>query len=349
MPKATLRKDGRWTIALPRVSGKSRQFAYGKTPELALDDYNRRMGIGQFKVRPGSIAEFYVLHFTEWFKKRVSTDSFNRYDSAWCAVTGPKLGDKKWTELTVPMVDEAFASGGTSDRVLAKTHLLKMAELAIGLKQACPAEVPVMIKLVKVPTIRAKKRFNIGDVAAKMLRAAEDLNHWTEGFIYVSSILGTRKGEVCAIKRGDIDIEAGTLTISRQRNHTEGEREKLKGRDQGETRVIGLPEPILRRMLSYFRPGAIYLVTDPKGKPPPTNHFDRYLSAVEEKAGVKCTPHDFRSAAICNLVDAGVPDATIMDIVGHGSLAMIRWYRDQKAQRSRDGLARLTSTDNHSG
>lgn len=350
MPKPTLRNDGRWMLQLPRQKGiKRRPPVYGNSEKACIDNYNAVLGLGECKVRPGSISEFYITDYVEWKKSRVSKDSFNRYDSAWQAITGPELGWRLWSELDDTIVANAF-KGHKSNISLAKTGLMEMAVLAISRKKQmpiafqCPTEVKDMIKPVQVPKSRPKKRFDTGENAAKMLAAAEKLNHWTEGFIYICSTLGTRKGEACGVKITDMNPETFEITLTRQRNHTEGEREKLKGREVGETRPIALPEPIFNRIMSYFRPGAIYLVTYEDGRPPPTNHFDRYLKPVEEEAGVIMTPHDCRSAAICNLVDAGVDDAVIMDIVGHGSIAMIRWYRDIVAKRSRVALARLEAS-----
>ena len=213
--------------------------------------------------------------------------------------------------------------------------------LAIAHELTDPSRL-VMVSIVRVEGARRKERFDARARADRMIEAAQSLGHWTEGFIFAAMTLGLRKGDLCGLKRSDIDEGRGVLTVSRQRNHTMGERARLKHRTEGQTRVIGLPSAILGRLLGYCRPGAIYLVTRPDGSPPPTNHFDRYLEPVESAAGVKMTPHDFRSAAISALVDAGVDDRAIMDLVGHSSRAMIDWYRDNRPDRTRDALARIT-------
>lgn len=339
-------------LPLPRKTGERRRYVYGKSEPICQEKYRAALGIGPVRVRPGSISEFVVLQYVPWLEGRVQAetltpDSLSRYDHAWQSIVAPALGHLLFSELTLQSIQTTFARPefGGSTKTLAKTVLSQIVRLGIALGK-CDANVLVFLQLVSVPSSGTKHREDMSDKAEAMLAAAEKLGHWTEGFIYAGMWLGCRKGEICGIKRTDIDEVNATITIRRQRNHTEGERDHLKARRKGQNRVVGLPPEILARFLSYFRDDAIYLVTYPDGSPPPTNHFDRYLKPVEEAAGVVMTPHDFRSAAICRLIDAGVDDHVIMDLVGHGCQAMIRRYRDSRSSRTRDALSRIASSDN---
>lgn len=347
MPKATLRNDGRWTIALPRESGKSRRYVYARTEPEVQTKYQRAIGAGSVRVRPGSVAEFVVTDYVPHQSSAVQSETFARYDHAWRTCVGPAIGSKLFSELGPDDLVKALKGSGHggSTQSSAKTVLLSILKLAV-LRKRCPVELVAIASLITIDRPQPKFREDAAEAAAKMLDAAVRLSHWTEGFIYAASTVGFRKGELCAIKRTDIDVRARTITLSRQRNHVSGEKGRLKSRKAGDVRRIGLPEDILQKLLGYFKDGAIYLITDDKGKPPPTNHFERHLAPICEAAGVNVTPHDLRAAAICRLIDAGATDHEIQEIVGHADRDMIAWYRDRSASRSRSGLSRLASSDN---
>lgn len=337
-------------IALPRERGKCRRYVYGRTPEQAVARFNKAIGAGSARVRPGSISEFFVDEYWPWQTSRVQPETYERYDHAWRISVGPAIGHLRFNELRPTHLSHAltFSGKGGSTQSSAKTVLLAILKLA-ALRGRASAELYAMAKLVEIERPKPKLREDVAEAAQKLFAAARSMNHWTEGFIWSAMTVGLRKGELCGIKRTDIDVNAGVLTLRRQRNHTSGEKERLKARKAGEVRRIGLPKEILEQMLQYFRPGAIYLVTMEDGRPPAPNHFERHLESVCKAAGVHITPHDLRAAAICRLIDAGASDHEIQEIVGHADREMIEWYRDRSAERSRSGLARLVSSDNQLG
>jgi integrase len=312
---------------------------YGRSPEECLRKYNEKLGLGTIRVREGSIAEFAVLSYIPWIETQVGIDTFNRYDHSWRTIVGPALGNRRFSELTPAIVQKAFSDSslGGSTQQSAKTVLLGIIKLAIT---ECKAKTEhlTMVQMIKIERPQRKFREDVVARADAMLEAATKLGHWTESFIFIAGHLGLRKGELCALKVTDLDRAKQTLTIGRQRNHTQGERDRLKGRKRGANRVIGLPHEIMDKILGYIEPGSIYVITNDKGLPPATNHFERHLEEVENLAGVKMTPHDFRSAAICRMIDSGFTDHEIEEIVGHGDREMILWYRDQSASRSRTAL-----------
>lgn len=314
--------------------GKSRRSVYGRTEDECLEKATR----GTFKVRPGSVSEFIVLTFTPWITLRVQPESTARYEGLWLRQIGPVFGSLLFSEFTPQNVEERFASmdGSSSTKRNARSLLIQIVKCAIANGKATPAQL-AMVQLVKLPKRKNKPRTDVSSAVAEMLARAKGLP--MEGFIYTASTLGLRKGELCGLKI--TDLEDGVLIVSRQRNHTVGEKTRLKHREAGETRRIGLPAAILERIKGFWAGTSPYLFTDSKGRPLQYQHIDRYLEPLQGSARV--TVHDFRSAAVANLIEAGVNDHTIMDLIGHGALEMIRVYRDQSDNRTRDALKRVTN------
>jgi integrase len=346
MPKPTLRSDGRWMLQLPRQNdGKRRPCVYGRTAHECLQKYNERLGGGRCEVVRGSVAEFVATTFAIWLdKRRLKSTTLARYDHAWKTVLFPAIGDHKFAELTTTMIQSVFSNSAYQPSTLAnaKNVLGQIMKLAVA-EGVCQHHVITMVQIAKIPPVPRKERFNVGEQSLKVYQAAKEMGHWTEGFIWICMTFGLRKAEACGLKVTDIDKDAGTLTIQRQRNHVEGETEGTKTKAK---RVIDLPENLMEKLLSYVKPGSIYIIVNEKGKPPITNHFERHLEPVLAKAGVHITPHDLRAAAIANLVDAGANIADVRSVAGHGTDEMTLSYMDKSRRRTATALGLLESSDN---
>jgi integrase len=48
--------------------------------------------------------------------------------------------------------------------------------------------------------------------------------------------------------------------------------------------------------------------------------------SLYKKAGVECRIHDLRHTVYTEMAEAGVPEGTMLDIMGHMSAAMLRRY-----------------------
>ncbi len=336
MPTPTLRTDGRWMLQLPRAAGTSRRCVYGRTKDECIQRYQKALSAGSSRVRPGSISEFYATQFDGWIRSRVQPETVDRYDSEWLAMVGPSFGHLTFAELTPAIVQSAFTASprSASSKTNARGLLLQIVRLAVATGLA-DASAETSVRICTVPSPKPKGRRDVVSAANALLAAASNAGHWIAGPLYASIVLGLRKGEIAGLKR--TDIQGNVLTVSRQRNHTRGEKDRLKSRADGQTRRIALPESIAERLISSWDGSSIYLFTTDKGKPIPYQHLDRAMREFQDPTN-PVTFHDFRAAAICNLIDAGVSDHTIMDLVGHSSLLMIRQYRDSSDDRIRAAL-----------
>lgn len=76
-------------IALPRERGKSRRYVYGRTPEQAVARFNKAIGAGSARVRPGSISEFFVDEYWPWQTSRPpAPNHFERHLESVCKAAG---------------------------------------------------------------------------------------------------------------------------------------------------------------------------------------------------------------------------------------------------------------------
>jgi integrase len=250
-------------------------------------------------------------------------------------MVGPAFGHFRFDELTPSIVQTAFSASSRSSASLtnARGLLLQIVKLAVAMSRASPAAMTcVQIASVESPT--PKRRRDVAIAANRLLARASAAGHWIAGPLFAAVMLGLRKGEVCGLKVADLD--GNVLTVERQRN-TRGEKSRLKSRRVGESRRIALPSEIADTLASFWNRESIYLFTTDAGRPIPYQHLDRSMRPFQDDEN-PVSFHAFRAAAICNLIDAGVSDHSIMDLVGHSSASMIREYRDHRDERIRAAL-----------
>jgi len=350
MAKPTLRKDGRWTIALPRAAGQSRRYVYGRTAEEATKKWLIATGQGPAIVRPGSIAEFMVTHFAPWQSGRVQPESLRRYDNIWQYHLGKDISHLLFSELTPATVESALKNcGAAASQAMARGLFKQIVTLAIAHGRATEREL-AMVALAKIKPRKPKEKRDVVERADELLRKLEKAGHWLEGPVWAAMTLGLRKGELCGLRVTDLGDD-NVLTLRHQRDNRSGDRDRLKHREVGETRRIALPAPIADRLRTYMSKGSIYFFTDQLGRPISYQHFARWIEPYQPTE--RLTVHDLRAAAVSRLVDLGVDDHTVMDIVGHQSREMLAIYRDKRDKRISEALMKQASTtttsDNQSG
>jgi integrase len=178
----------------------------------------------------------------------------------------------------------------------------------------------------------------------------------------IALALGLRQGEVLGLRWPDVDLERGLLWVRKSRvrpvyQHGCGgtcgrmpgwcpERVLVNG-EAGDTksragrRAVGLPAQLVQllrehqaqqgkdreRARQLWRESG-YVFTSPTGQPLNPNSDNHRWKALLKKAGVRdARLHDARHTAATVLLVLGVPERTVMGIMGWSSTAMARRYQ----------------------
>jgi integrase len=72
----------------------------------------------------------------------------------------------------------------------------------------------------------------------------------------------------------------------------------------------------------------------------------RAWETVRQAAGVQCRLHDLRHTFCTKMAEAGVPEATMLDMMGHVSAAMLRRYSHIRAKARREAIDALENRAN---
>jgi integrase len=202
--------------------------------------------------------------------------------------------------------------------------------------------------------VRKEPRTLTGDEAKRLMAVVKGERF--APILVVSLGLGVRRGEALGLRTRDVDLEAGTLTISKGLRYiapslrAEGEGPyRLTGTKTGETRELPLPGFVAdalkerlaerdaeRRAAKVYAPND-FVFCDPVGNSVPLETLRTWFLGALKRAGLPVMRwHSLRATTITLLYEMGVAEVIIMQIAGHKNLETTRLYKGKtpKAMRS---------------
>ena len=138
-----------------------------------------------------------------------------------------------------------------------------------------------------------------------MLRACEGSSI---GAAIVTSLgTGLRRGELLALRWGDIDLEAGLLTVQRALERVDGATRFKDPKTKRSRRTISLPRFVMERLRRHHAKQGEWLLHNGFGRPTPE-------TLVFERGGEPWIPNTFGTVFMRALSDAGVPHVRLHDL-----------------------------------
>ena len=184
----------------------------------------------------------------------------------------------------------------------------------------------------KPPVPRSNPRPPSASDAARLVNESWKDPDWA-AFVWVAMTTGARRGELCAIHWGDIDLDEGVLVLRRALHVDETGMLCEKDTKTHQQRRIALDQDtveVLRALLTRCLARAEALgVTwsastyvfspDPDGVRPlvPDTATQRF-GRMAERLGIDCSLHSLRHYSATELIAAGVDVRTVAGRLGHG-------------------------------
>jgi integrase len=136
---------------------------------------------------------------------------------------------------------------------------------------------------------------------------------------------GARRGELLGLRWVDVDMKARTVTLARTKN--------------GDARTVPMTDTSRALLLTLPRPLDAQANVLPQWEPA---HFTVAFGRLVRSLGIKnLTFHDLRHDAASTLTMAGVPQRTVMAILGHRDPRMTLRYQHLSPEHLRDAARAL--------
>ena len=241
------RKDGRWCgiISLGWTDGKRhRKAVYGATAAEVQDKLtalkSKKLSGVPIETDRRTVARF----LTDWLasvKSSVRVRTFEKYESTVNKHIVPQFGRVKLEKLgpqDVQSLLDAKLAAGLHPRTVTGIRLV----LCYALNQAMRWEllsrnVAALVKSPKIP--RREMKVWTEDQARKFIECCDSE---PLGALYVLALYtGLRRGELCALRWSDVDLDTGVATVRRslQRTHTAGL--SIRGTENRESTTLDQP------------------------------------------------------------------------------------------------------------
>jgi len=302
----------------------------------------------------------------------ITENSYVAYEVAVRVHLIPGIGAHRLDKLEPEHVEKLYRKmikNGAQPGRVHQVHRTVRAALNVALRRKHITENPVL--LAKAPRLDEEEvePCSVDEVKRLLETALEKRNsaRWA-----IALALGLRQGEVLGLMWSDVDIDAGTLIVRRSRlrpkwkhgcstpcGHKFGgycpERLPLRPETAGTKsragkRGVGLPNELVAMLRTHQveqqreRETAAdlwretgYVFTTPLGEPlnPRTDYTE--WKRLLDRAGVpERRLHDARHTAATVLLLLGIPDRTVMGIMGWSSTAMAARYQHIIAAIRRD-------------
>jgi integrase len=162
-------------------------------------------------------------------------------------------------------------------------------------------------------------------------------------FLRVALLTGMRSGEITGLTWGQVDLARRVLTVGRAKTAS------------GTGRQIPMNAQLFAVLsmhaewftLRFGDTRAEYFLF-PFGKPTPNDpakpitDITGAWEALRKRAGVQCRLHDLRHTAATKMAEAGVPESTMLALMGHMSRAMLERYSHIRMAAKRDAVEAMT-------
>jgi integrase len=161
-------------------------------------------------------------------------------------------------------------------------------------------------------------------------------------FIRIALLTGMRAGEITSLTWGQVDIERQVITVGRAKTAAGTGRQIPMNRD-----LCAVLSTHSAWFTKRFGEAETEHYLFPFGKPTPSDpswHVTDVTGAwkaLRKAAGVQCRLHDLRHTAATKMAEAGIPESTMLALMGHMSRAMLERYSHIRMAAKRTAMDSL--------
>lgn len=332
-----------YVVDLPPKNGKRQQvrrrgFA---TSKEANDDLKQVLAAGPGGPVPGARGGLTLGQFLDqrWLPSLPGQDIRPTTRDSYSRITRghliPQLGETKLTELDAAAIEALsgkLADAGLSPKtrrnilgVLSKALADARRWGLLGANSATGAKLPRATRPVPRAWSAAQLAQFLDHVRGDRLAAM-----WR-----FTALTGCRRGEVCGLRWGDLDLDAGTATITNQRTMAAGHVVEGPVKTASGARTVALDPATVAALRKWrqiqrqefvrlgVRPSTAYVFTSEAGTPVwPQRVTSRFRALCDEAGLPQIGPHGLRHSAATWLLSSGANPKLVAQRLGHASPAI---------------------------
>jgi integrase len=333
------RKDGRWEARYYLTDGRRRSI-FGRTKVEASRNLAQAIHAAESGSAPpdGTVkVEAFLGRFLDAIRHQVRPATLESYESHCRIHIIPALGHIRLAKLSAAQIDALLAA-----KVEAGLNPVTVNRIRATLRRALGQAVKwglLRDNVVKMTAPARERRFVVDPLTAEQARTflaltAGDRLHplWAFG-------LGTglRQGEVLALSWDNVDLSAGTVRVTSTLQRVKGGGWTLaEPKSERSRRTISLPAFVVTALRTHrAEQGRLRLLsgdswqdngfvfTTAAGAPLNASNVTHKLQQALAGAGLpRQRFHDLRHAAATLLLAQGADMRTVMEVLGHSSIAL---------------------------
>ena len=163
-------------------------------------------------------------------------------------------------------------------------------------------------------------------------------------FVRVALMTGMRSGEIISLTWGQVDLSKRIVMVGRAKTSSGTGRQIPMNQDLASILSMHAAWFTDRFKVThptdYLFPWGSPFPTDPSR---PTTTVKTAWENLRDKAGVSCRLHDLRHTVATKLAEAGVPESTMLSLMGHMSRAMLERYSHIRMAAKRVAVEALSA------
>jgi integrase len=334
------RRDGRWVAEITLEDGR-RKPLYGKTQAEAIEKLKQ----AQYELKQGTLAtgpkqsvkDLFRYWLEQVHRRKLRASTYVRYRGALEIHIIPVLGQVAVQKLTMRHIQQFYnkkLDEGQSRSSVHVMHKVIHQALDYAVKERLLAINPSTGVSLPSPEKRKIQPLTL-EQAQHLLQIAQGT--MMEPLIALALTVGTRIGELLALRWSDLNFEAGMVYIHRSLTQTENLRFTVGDpKTEAGERTLLLPQPVLeiltthrtRQLAERLKAGTAWQHHDlvfctNEGKQYWPNTVRRRFYRLVEKAGLpRMHFHDLRHHAATLLANMGVNPKVVQEILGHSDIEM---------------------------
>lgn len=356
------RKDGRWEGRALEPGGRYR-YVYAKTYKEVREKKKSLQERLRIRTESGvKDARCASERFSAWLSgglsERVKPSTYESYHRCITKYVVPFFQEKGHEQITEKTAAE-FAGAITHSPNLSASYQRKILSIfKTALRQLLKdsGESESLLRAVSLPRAESAdvQAFSVREQRMIEKTVRESADRAAFG-ILLCFYTGIRLGEVCALKWGDIDFEAGALsvtrTVSRIKNFRDaGSKTILEvGAPKSLKSIRKIPLPhFLAEMSAERKMDASdqdRYVLSGTGVPIDPRSYQKQFQRILRKAGVKSRKfHAIRHTFATRALELGVDIKTLSEILGHADVSItLNVYAHSMFEQKQKAIARLNA------